>query len=147
MNGQSMNNLLLPPPWGHSVSGFNDTQPARASGPRGRFIQPLLLGLGLLGLFPSAFGQGKALYYDGLAYEFMFQNYNSGQNLSVQARFWSTSDNAWDLKWFQDWGIQPVDGSLGACVFKGSLYCFFTTPNQMLEYVTIDPVSQHMTGP
>ena len=95
----------------------------------------------------SALAQAKGLYYNGLAYEFLFQNYNSGQDLRVDARFWNASDNSWDLKWFQDWGIQPVDGSLGACVFKGSLYCFFTTTDYKLKYVTINPVSQHMTGP
>jgi hypothetical protein len=92
----------------------------------------LVLGMVALWLTPSVFAQAKGLYYGGLGYEFMFQNYNSAKNLSVTARYWSTQDNDWDIEWSQDWGYQSITGSLGACVFNGLLYCFFTTTDGKL---------------
>ncbi len=117
----------------------------------GRFIRVLFLGIAALYLTlcltPSAFAAAKGLYYNGLAYEFESQNYTQWPDFSITVRYWSTQDNDWDIKWTQDWGSQPIVGSLGACVFNGLLYCFFTTTDGRLQYITVDPGTQQKTGP
>jgi hypothetical protein len=49
----------------------------------------------------------------------------------------------WDGSWHQtashNWDNITVVGSLGGCVFQELLYCFFTTSDGKLQYVTMDP--------
>ena len=111
-------------------------------------------------LFDTDTYEAKGLYYDGLAFEFL-SDASSGINMlgqnyttyafNLTAWYWNPQDNggSWDISWFQPWGYQeiPIVGSLGACVFNGLLYCFFTTAGQDLQYVTVDPASQQATGP
>jgi len=109
----------------------------------------LLLGLST-GLLAEIELTAKGLYYGGLGIEFKFRNVNGQTDLSVEARYWSTHDNDWDIQWSEDWGrdaSQHITGDLGACVFDGLLYCFFTTTDGKLQYVTVDPASHHKTGP
>ncbi len=132
------------------VADLNDCRRGQVFSGFGRFILVLALALGTLCVTPKVFGQAKGLYYGGLAYEFEFLNYiQQSPPFRITARYWSTKDNDWDIKWTKDWASQHIVGSLGACVFNGLLYCFFTTTdnNGTLYYVTVDPATQAITGP
>ena len=121
----------------------------------GRFIW--FLGIAalcvMLCLTPSAFaltpGYGdKGLYYGGNMWEFsnLPVDYTNIPHLNLN-KYYPCYSGSWCYdNW--DWGEQPnIVGSLGACVFNGLLYCFFTLGNGTLQYVTFDPASQQMTGP
>jgi len=107
----------------------------------------LALAIGMPGFTSNAFATAKGLYYGGLGYEFLFRDYGDDHHLDLTGRYWSTKDNDWDIKWSTDWGPQSIVGSLGACVYRGTLYCFFTTSAGDLQYVTADPATHATTGP
>ena len=104
----------------------------------GRFIGVLFLGIAALG-FSLGFSaslfaqQSKGLYYGGRFHQ--FYRYVTG-GLAYSRYSWDGS-NATDL-YDDDWPVDPY-GNLGACVFNGQLYCFFTTQNGALQYVTESP--------
>lgn len=125
---------------------MNGTEPEGRRGVSGGCWRVLGLGILMLAFSVGLFAQVKGLYYDGLGFEFRNVQ-NSGTDLRVEARYWSTHYSEWDIKWSGEWGIQSATGSLGACVFNGLLYCFFTTTDGKLQYVTVDTASQNKTGP
>jgi len=144
MNNQNkINSQVTQPPRRGAGVDLNNDRLGFGSEKLRRLITVLCLGITALAFTPSLLAQVKGLYYGGLGYEFR----NNGADLTVEARYWDTQHNEWGLKWSQEWGQQPSMGSLGGCVFNGLLYCFFTTTDGKLQYVTVDPGSQAKTGP
>ena len=110
----------------------------------GRFGKALCVGILALGFSAGAFAQ-KGVYYGG--YSYLFTASGGG----LQAIQYARNGNGLAQQWSTTWSKTPI-GSIGACVFNGLIYGFFTTATSdnggTLYYVTVDPGPGHSTtGP
>ena len=110
-----------------------------------RFLLVALVALGFsLGLFAGS----KGLYCDGQG--FLFHHLYDGMNNYVLGLDQQVGPY-WGGGWSQIW-VPPEQlgdqGSVGACVFNGRIYGFYTTTDGKLQYVTQNPTNYgDQTGP
>jgi hypothetical protein len=100
----------------------------------------------VLGFSAGAFAyQSACLYYEGCPWE-----WDPVIGGSVQYAQYTWDGSHMNIGAADQFPGHPPVGSLGACVFNGVVYCFFTTTdnNGTLWYVTVDPDNGHAeTGP
>ncbi len=86
--------------------------------------------------------QAKSLYFNGYAYTFL-RPWNESKLQLAQRSY----NNGWVQHWQITVNTPSASGNLGACVFNGLLYCFFTTSDGKLQYITVNPSSAAWVGP
>ncbi len=106
----------------------------------------ILLGMFLLvfplRLFAQAFPL-KAIYYAGNGYAFTDLNAGSYTMLIEQA---ANANGFQGTPQYVTIG-QDIAGSLGVVSFNGLVYCFFANTNGNVQYVTLNPESNQLSGP
>jgi hypothetical protein len=93
-----------------------------------------------------AINGGKGLYAAGLLH--YFATLVDGSLLWYQGGTPSADGDYFSDERFASWTInQLIRGSLGGVVFDNKLYCFFTTEDGVLQYVTVDASTGATTEP
>ncbi len=87
----------------------------------------------------------KGLYYGGFGYSFInHKNPLGAPDLELSQIVWN---NGWVRNWTKVLTTEAISGDLGACVYNGLLYVFFTTSSGALRYITVEPSTKAQTGP